>query len=121
MPVTALNLAWMLTALAAVVVMLTRSRLIATEKQSGVTETPHGLLNAHTVIGVLALIAWVLWLVGAAQWVGMVAIVLWWCWPLSSTGRQQPRPDGVLEPGVPRRSRRRGHARRLERSPPLWP
>ncbi len=78
MPVTALNLVWMLTALAAVVVMLTRSRLIATEKQSGVTETPHGLLNAHTAIGVLALIAWVAWLLGAAHWVGLVGIVLWW-------------------------------------------
>jgi hypothetical protein len=78
LPVTLLNLAWMLTALAAVVVMLTRSRLIASQKQSGVTETPNGLLNAHTMIGVLALATWVGWLAGAPRWVGTTGVVLWW-------------------------------------------
>ena len=72
------NLVWMLTALAAVVVMLTRSRLIATEKQSGVTETPHGLLNTHTSLGVVALATWIAWLVGAPRLVGWVAVVAWW-------------------------------------------
>ena len=72
------NAVWMLTALAAVVVMLTRSRLIATEKQSGVTETPHGLLNSHTALGVLALATWIAWLVGAPRLVGWVAVTAWW-------------------------------------------
>jgi hypothetical protein len=76
--VSLLTLVWMLTALAAVVVMLTRSRLIASQKQAGVTETPRGLLNAHTLLGVLALLTWVAWLLGAPRWVGLVAVVLWW-------------------------------------------
>jgi hypothetical protein len=76
--VTIDNLAWMLTALAAVVIMLTRSRLIASAKQAGVTETPEGLLNAHSVLGVLAVASWVVWLVGHSRTLGWVAIVLWW-------------------------------------------
>ena len=75
---TLVNLVWMLTALAAVVVLLTRSRLVASEKQSGVTETPVALLNAHTGFGVLALATWVAWLVGAPRWAGWVAVVAWW-------------------------------------------
>lgn len=72
------NVVWMLTGLAAVVVLLTRSRLIATEKQSGVTETPRGLLNAHTAFGVVALGTWIAWLVGAPRLVGWLAMVAWW-------------------------------------------
>ena len=72
------NAVWMLTALAAVVVMLTRSRLIATEKQSGVTETPRALLNSHTTLGVVALAAWIAWLVGAPRLVGWLALTGWW-------------------------------------------
>ena len=75
---TLVNVVWMLTALAAVVVLLTRSRLITAEKQSGVTETPHGLLNAHTLFGVVALGTWIGWLVGAPHLVGAVALVAWW-------------------------------------------
>lgn len=56
------NLVWMLTALAAVVVMLTRSRLTATAKQAGVSETPPEPLGAHTAVGVGALATWVAWL-----------------------------------------------------------
>jgi hypothetical protein len=76
--VTLVNVVWMLTALAAVVVLLTRSRLITAEKQSGVTQTPSELLNAHTGFGVLALAAWVWWLVGAPRWAGGVAVLAWW-------------------------------------------
>ena len=72
------NAVWMLTALAAVVVMLTRSRLIATEKQSGVTETPRGLLNSHTALGGVALATWIAWLVGAPRLVGWGAVTAWW-------------------------------------------
>jgi hypothetical protein len=76
--VTIANLVWMLTALAAVVIMLTRSRLIASAKQAGVTETPQTLLNAHSILGILAVVAWVVWLVGHTRALGWVAIVLWW-------------------------------------------
>lgn len=72
------NLVWMLTALAAVVVMLTRSRLTATAKQAGVSETPPELLGAHTAVGVAALATWVAWLSGAARPVGLVGLVLLW-------------------------------------------
>ena len=72
------TLAWMLTALAAVVVLLTRSRLVATERQAGVAEAPHALLHAHAIFGVAAIAAWAWWLSGAAHAVGVVAIGLWW-------------------------------------------
>lgn len=75
---TQVTLVWMLTALAAVVVLLTRSRLIAQERQSGVTETPRLLLNIHTGSGVLAIVAWAVWLSGGPGWVGIVALVFWW-------------------------------------------
>jgi uncharacterized membrane protein len=76
--VTLVNLAWMLTALAAVVVLLTRSRLVASERQAGVAESPHALLHTHTLAGVAAVATWVVWLSGAARTIGLVAIVLWW-------------------------------------------
>lgn len=75
---TLTTLTWMLTALAAVVVLLTRSRLVATEHQSGVTATPHPFLNTHTVVGVLAIAAWAWWLAGGPHAIGIVALVLWW-------------------------------------------
>jgi hypothetical protein len=77
-PVTVENLVWMLTALAAVVVMLTRSRLISSSKQAGVSESPPELLGAHTAVGVVALAAWIAWLSGAARPVGVVGIGLLW-------------------------------------------
>jgi hypothetical protein len=77
-PVTVENITWMLTALAAVVVMLTRSRLISSGKQAGVSESPPELLGAHTAVGVVALAAWVAWLSGAARPVGLVGLVLLW-------------------------------------------
>lgn len=75
---TLVNAVWMLTALGAVVILLTRSRLIAAQKQAGVTETPAGLLNAHTAFGVLAVAGWVVWLVGHSRTVGWAAMVMWW-------------------------------------------
>jgi hypothetical protein len=76
--VTVENMVWMLTALAAVVVMLTRSRLISSSKQAGVTESPPELLGAHTAVGVVALTAWIAWLSGAARVVGLVGLLLLW-------------------------------------------
>lgn len=75
---TLVNLAWMLTALAAVVVLLTRSRLLASERQAGVAESPHALLHAHSLVGVAAIAAWVAWLSGADRVLGIAALVLWW-------------------------------------------
>jgi hypothetical protein len=99
----------MLTALAAVVVLLTRSRLVATEHQSGVFSVSHAILNAHSVVGVLAIAAWAWWLSGAGHGVGAVAVALWWAltllglavlsrW-LPSHGRHsgEPTDDGWAE------------------------
>lgn len=72
------NLAWMLTGLAAVVVLITRTRLHATEAQSGVSDVPDGIVNAHTLAGVLAIGMWVWTLVGAPDWAGWVALLAWW-------------------------------------------
>lgn len=72
------NLTWTLTALGAVVVLITRTRLRATEAQSGVTEVPKKVVNAHTVAGVIALVLWIWTLVGSPVWVGALALLAWW-------------------------------------------
>lgn len=72
------NLAWMLTGLGAVVVLITRTRLHATQQQSGVSEVPTGIVNAHTGFGVLAIGFWVWTLLGAPSWAGWVALLFWW-------------------------------------------
>lgn len=72
------NLVWMLTGLAAVVILITRTRLHATQQQSGVSEVPDAVLNVHTVAGVWALAFWVWTLLGAPGWAGWTAIALWW-------------------------------------------
>lgn len=72
------NAAWMLTGLGAVVVLITRTRLHATEAQSGVSDVPDGVVNAHTLAGVLAIGMWAWTLVGAPTWAGWVALLGWW-------------------------------------------
>lgn len=77
-------LVYVLTPLAAVVVVLTRLRLGGGENAAGRLQISPRLLLVHTVTGTLALLLWVLFLVfppdsvpgGAA--VGIVAIGLWW-------------------------------------------
>ncbi len=75
---------YVLTALAAVVVVLTRLRL---SKPSGARRIDVGtrLLGVHTVAGVLALAGWLVYLFGqdglgedAASVVGIVALAFWW-------------------------------------------
>jgi hypothetical protein len=61
--VTLDNILWMLTALAAVVVLLTRLRLSAVEHQAGHAQIPSSILNAHTVVGVT---------------LGLGALSVWW-------------------------------------------
>ena len=75
---------YILTALAAVVIVLTRLRLRQDTGAAGASSVGHGLVNLHTVAGVIALVVWVLFLVadeestlGGAV-VGVVALVFWW-------------------------------------------
>lgn len=74
---------YVLTALAALVIVLTRVRLSG-ERGAGRLEIGPALLGVHTVAGALAWVLWVLFLVspsgsltgGAA--VGIIALGLWW-------------------------------------------
>ncbi|WP_432477266.1 hypothetical protein [Nocardioides sp. GXQ0305] len=74
---------YILTALAAVVVVLTRVRL-GGEGGAGRLEVGSALLNLHTVAGTLALACWVVYLFAdeetplGGQVMGIVAIALWW-------------------------------------------
>jgi hypothetical protein len=74
---------YILTALAAVVVVLTRVRLRG-EGGAGRIEVGSGLLAVHTGAGSLALVCWVIYLfaddetpLGGAV-MGIVAVALWW-------------------------------------------
>ena len=74
---------YILTALAAVVVVLTRLRL-AQDKAAGKIQVGRGLVNVHTVAGALALVLWVLFLVAdeetvlGGELVGIIALACWW-------------------------------------------
>ncbi|MGZ4464314.1 MAG: hypothetical protein ACXVW0_03025 [Nocardioides sp.] len=75
---------YVLTVLAAVVVVLTRLRLAQGEGGAGRFQVGNGLLNLHTGAGVLALVSWVSFLVagdssalGSAT-AGIVALAFWW-------------------------------------------
>lgn len=72
------NVLWMLTGLAAVVVLLTRMRLSATSRQSGHAQISGGVLAAHTVIGVIALAVWVWYLTSPGDALGISALAAWW-------------------------------------------
>jgi hypothetical protein len=75
---------YILTALAVVVVVLTRLRLAQDEGAAGKIQVGHTLVNVHTGAGVLALVLWVVFLVadeetalgGAAT--GILALAFWW-------------------------------------------
>lgn len=75
---------YVLTALAAVVVVLTRLRLGKQEGGAGRVSVGSGLLTVHTVAGVLALAVWVTYLVApeesaaGSELVGIIAVALWW-------------------------------------------
>jgi hypothetical protein len=68
---------YVLTFLAAVVVVLTRLRL-AKDSAAGRHQVGNGILHVHTFCGVLALVGWVVYLVGANDLVGVVALAFWW-------------------------------------------
>ena len=68
---------YVLTALAAVVVVLTRLRLIK-DSAAGRHQVGHGILNVHTFCGVLALVGWGVYLVGENDLVGVAALAFWW-------------------------------------------
>jgi hypothetical protein len=68
---------YVLTFLAAVVVALTRIRLMK-DSAAGRHQVGLGILNVHTFCGVLALVGWVVYLVGASDLVGVVALAFWW-------------------------------------------
>ena len=69
---------WVLTALAAVVVVLTRVRLSQEDgAAAGRISIPHSVLNLHTIAGVPALVLWVAYLVTKIEVLGWIAIVLW--------------------------------------------
>lgn len=71
------NILWMLTALAGVVVLLTRMRLSA-ERQAGHAQIPMSIVHAHTVVGVLAIAVWVYYLNGPSDLLGLGSLALWW-------------------------------------------
>lgn len=75
---------YVLTGLAAVVVVLTRVRLRDDTGSSGRASVGPALLNVHTVAGGLALVVWVAFLVAGADTplggdaAGIAALGLWW-------------------------------------------
>ena len=75
---------YILTALAAVVVVLTRLRLRQDSGGAGHLQVGSGLVNVHTAAGSLALVVWLLFLVAEEETVmggagvGIVALALWW-------------------------------------------
>lgn len=67
-----------LTALAAVVVVLTRVRLAGGEEAAGRLSIPTNVLNMHTYAGVPALLLWVAFLLTGNRWLGALALLAWW-------------------------------------------
>jgi hypothetical protein len=75
---------YILTALAAVVVVLTRLRLQQDSGGAGQIQVGHRLVDLHTGAGVLALVVWLVFLVADEESVlggagtGILALALWW-------------------------------------------
>ena len=67
-----------LTALAAVVVVLTRVRLAGGGEAAGRLSIPTNVLNMHTYSGVAALLMWVGFLLTDITWLGALALLAWW-------------------------------------------
>lgn len=78
-----LVIVYLLTALAAVVVVLTRVRLVGADA-AGRSQVGRTLLNGHTVAGVLALVTWTAFLVApehsalGGSVTGIIALTFWW-------------------------------------------
>jgi hypothetical protein len=69
-----------LTALAAVVVVLTRVRMAASHEAAGRLDVPYRLVNLHTTFGVLALLSWGAFLLddSLTNLVGWAGLLCWW-------------------------------------------
>jgi hypothetical protein len=79
--VTPERIAFVLTALAAVVVVLTRVRLASREEvAAGRLDIPRGLVNVHTTFGVLALGLWGYFLLATSpdKTYGYAGLGAWW-------------------------------------------
>jgi hypothetical protein len=76
--VTPLLATIVLTALAAVVVVLTRVRLADGGGAAGRLSIPTNVLNLHTYSGVSALLLWVAFLVTGNRLLGGLALLPWW-------------------------------------------
>jgi hypothetical protein len=75
--VTSERIALVLTALAAIVIVLTRVRM--RDEAAGRLAISHALINVHTLAGVLALASWLWFLLGNADWMfGFGGLALWW-------------------------------------------
>lgn len=74
------RIASVLTALAAVVVVLTRARMSKRDEAAGHLAIPRSLVNVHTVFGVLALAGWSTFLFSDAggKLVGYAGLLCWW-------------------------------------------
>jgi len=77
------NITWFLTALGAVVVLLTRVRLggddgDGTARPSGVASFSAGLVRIHTTVGVLTLLTWVVALAIDRRELAFGALAGWW-------------------------------------------
>ena len=77
-------LVYVLTALAAVVIGLTRLRLRGGTAGAGRIQVGNALVRVHTAAGVLALLIWVVFLVAdeesplGSSTAGILALALWW-------------------------------------------
>lgn len=76
---------YVLTGLAALVIVLTRLRLGRDHGGAGRVHVPRVLLNVHTISGVLALATWLVFLLAGGSFsedtegiIGIVALALWW-------------------------------------------
>jgi len=73
------ELTWFLTALAAVVVLLTRIRLSGKgDRTSGNTTVSRSLLTVHTVVGVIALALWIPALLTVHRSLALGGVIAWW-------------------------------------------
>lgn len=77
---------YVLTALAAVVVVLTRLRLGRGDRGAGRLQMGRGFVNVHTVVGAIALVTWVAFLVVGNEVLGIVALACWWVVVLAGLG-----------------------------------
>jgi hypothetical protein len=72
------TITYVLTALAGLVVVLTRVRLGAGDEGAGRLSIPRGLLNTHTGAGILGVGGWVAFLVTDREIVGYAALAFLW-------------------------------------------